>query len=137
MFRNERGGILVRYILVVLNSAPDAMHFIEVIWQGAQYAFLIVRDHKQAFEIIGSFKPDLFLLEYQLPPITGIELYDQLHTAKGIAEVPGIVLCEEACTEDIDQAIAIRQIRYLKVPIDLPDLLNAIEQTCNVTFSWS
>lgn len=68
--------------------------------------------------------PDLLLLDYHLPGINGIELYDRLHTTKGLEEVPAIMVSARLPRQEL----ASRKIVGMNKPLDLDELLEMIEK---------
>ena len=67
---------------------------------------------------------DLFILNYHLPQISGIELYDQLHTIKELKHVPAIMVAAAFPEQEVKQ----RKIVGLKKPSDMNELLDAISK---------
>jgi len=48
------------------------------------YHYCLVSDASQAIHFTQGVKPDLFILDYRLPGMNGLELYDQLHATPGL-----------------------------------------------------
>jgi CheY-like chemotaxis protein len=78
----------------------------------------------QALQVARSIKPDLFILNYHLPEINGIELYDQLHMIKGLKHVPAIMVSVDLPEQEVEQ----RKIVGLKKPFEMNELLDAIQR---------
>src|SRR2546430_3337619 len=82
-----------------------------------------VPDGPQALDLVKNIKPELLILDYWLPTIHGIELYDRLHNTEGLEQVPTIMLSVHAPLREINQ----RQIMYMRKPFDMYKLLEAID----------
>lgn len=76
-----------------------------------------------------TLKPVLFLLNYRLPTMTGLELYDILHAQRGLQNVPAIIISAFQLTKSIKRRLQVRDITLLEKPFDLEDFLSFIEQT--------
>ena len=76
-----------------------------------------------------NLKPVLFLLNYRLPTMTGLELYDILHAQRGLQNVPAIIISAFQLTKSIKRRLQVRDITLLEKPFDLEDFLSFIEQT--------
>jgi CheY-like chemotaxis protein len=63
-------------------------------------------------------------LDYWLPTIHGIELYDRLHNTEGLEQVPTIMLSVNAPLQEIKR----RQIMSVRKPFDMYKLLEAIDK---------
>jgi CheY-like chemotaxis protein len=73
-------------------------------------------------------KPALFLLDYRLPDMTAIDLYDRLHQTEGLEEIPALIIT--ACSpEVVQEQIKHRNIRICFKPFDVDELLATIELT--------
>ena len=70
-------------------------------------------------------KPQLFLLDYYLPDMNGIQLYDRLHARKELEAVPALITGAylEAAADDIKQ----RGLLALEKPFELDEFLSIIE----------
>lgn len=119
----------VKTILVVEDDDDLAELIIQVIQQnGAQdkhpYQPVLATDSMQALEISRTLKPSLFLLDYYLPRMNGLELYDRLHAMEGLEEIPAIFMSANPPRQEIEK----RNLISVKKPFNVKDLLHTIEQ---------
>ena len=70
--------------------------------------------------------PNLFILDYNLPLMTGIELYDHIHAQKEFAHIP--VLIMSAYDRQCRALVKARNLTFLQKPFALDDLLDSIER---------
>jgi CheY-like chemotaxis protein len=78
----------------------------------------LVSDASQAIHFAQAVKPDVLIVDYQLPDINGLELYDQLHATPGLEAIPALLMTAtrlEALRPDIEK----RQLTALEKPFDL------------------
>jgi CheY-like chemotaxis protein len=73
-------------------------------------------------------KPRLFILDYQLSILTGLELYDSLHALKEFEHIPAIIITAATLNLQLDRAIAQRKIILLLKPFDVDELIGCIER---------
>lgn len=78
---------------------------------------------------IRAIKPVLFLLDYRLPTMTSLELYDILHKEVELQSVPAIIITAFRLNKKIERKLQERDITKLEKPFDLEDFLCFIEQT--------
>ena len=90
----------------------------------APYHAILAIDSMQALETVKSIKPDLFLLDYYLPRMNGLELYDRLHASSGLEQVPAIFISANPPRQEIEK----RNLVSLKKPFNLKDLLHTIDR---------
>jgi CheY-like chemotaxis protein len=84
---------------------------------------MLLTDGFQCLKAVTSIKPNLFILDYHLPSMNGIELYDQLHAKKELEHVPAVVISAQLPRKDIEK----RDIIGMNKPLELDELLHTIE----------
>jgi CheY-like chemotaxis protein len=88
-------------------------------------------DGMHVLEVIREHQPQLLLLDYNLPGLNGIEIYDLVHSTEGIQPIPSIMV-----SADLPRAeIARRNITGLRKPCRITDLIQTIESTLAQTIS--
>ena len=82
-------------------------------------------DSNAALKLVRHFTPCLFILDYGLPGMNGIELYDRLHFNKELAPIPAILIT--ANRQIPQQQIQQRQLITFMKPLELNGFLATIE----------
>lgn len=114
----------MKTILIVEDDSIISELLIQMITQEIPYKAFSVPDAVEALDLVKHVKPQLLILDYWLPLIQGIELYDWLHKTEGLEEVPAIMLSVNAPLREIKQ----RQMTYIRKPFDILKLLDAIHR---------
>ena len=114
-----------RVILIVEDEEPISDFIVRFLEEETPYRALSVINARQALELADVIKPDLFILDYQLPGINGLELFDRLHTMKGLEAVPALMFSANKLPL---KALQERHIPFLMKPFDLDDLLRMVER---------
>jgi CheY-like chemotaxis protein/anti-sigma regulatory factor (Ser/Thr protein kinase) len=73
-------------------------------------------------------RPDLILLDMQLPDITGPELLRHLVTDDETAAIPVIVVSADASAARIEQALTMGAVHYVTKPVELAAFLLALDE---------
>lgn len=118
------GDTSVKTILVVEDDEDIGSFLVQAISQETTHHALLVSDGFQALKTIHELKPNLLIIDYQLPHMNGIELYDRLSTVKDLESPPAIMMSARLPTHEI----AKRKIVAMKKPFELQELLNSIEK---------
>ena len=111
-------------ILVVEDDDGIGSLLVEALSQETPYKALLVTDGWQALRIIHDIKPCLFITDYRLPLMNGIELYDRLRSMQALADTPTIIMSANLPEEEV----ARRKLISLKKPFELDELLDTVEK---------
>lgn len=111
--------IAKRLILIVEDDPDIGPVVLQAITSEDHYQAVLVSEAAQALSLVEHLTPELFLLDYHLPGLTGMELYDRLRMQNGLEHVPTILMSadQQACELAID-----RGMRYLRKPFKLAAL---------------
>lgn len=113
-----------KVILVVEDDKRIGYLLTETIEEETPYRVMVAPDAFQALNIIRKMKPHLFLVDYMLPSMDGIELYDQLHAAEEFKHIPVLFMSATPPTKALQER---GDICCIKKPFNLEELLQAIE----------
>jgi DNA-binding response OmpR family regulator len=112
-------------ILLVEDDPNIGLLLVEAIAQETPYRAIVASDSNAALKLVRYFTPDLFILDYGLPGMNGIELYDRLQSNKEFASVPVVLIT--ANRQVPQQQIRQRQLITFMKPLDLDSFLATIE----------
>lgn len=113
----------VKTVLVVEDDAGIGMFLVQAISQETPHQAMLVTDGFQASQTVSQIKPNLFILDYHLPRMNGIELYDRLHAITELENVPAIIISARLPKQEIEK----RKIIGMNKPLELDDLLHTVE----------
>lgn len=111
-------------ILVVEDDEATGQIIQLAISQETSYTSELVISGKDALNSLYQYKPDLLIIDYRLPDMTGIELYDRLQTDPSWKSIPALLVSATDRREEVQQ----RSIEILEKPFDLDDLLQTIDR---------
>ena len=115
----------MKAILLVEDDPANAQLFLHILAHETSYRVFWAINGLAALHFTRHVRPGLFLLDYYLPDMNGIVLYDRLHVRKELEAVPALIIGAylEAAGEDIKQ----RGLRVLEKPFDLDEFLSTID----------
>ena len=116
--------INVKTILVVEDDEDIGSFIVEALLQETPHQALLVTTGSKALETVKTIKPNLFVLDYLLPRMNGIDLYDRLHATKELEHIPAIMMSANLPASEARK----RKITCLKKPFELDELLQTIEK---------
>ena len=122
-FRQPDERASIKTILLVEDNVHISEVLVQAITQETSFSVMHVSNGLEALSAIDGMKPDLFVFDYQLPYMNGIELFDRLHASNEFADIPTIIMSAHLPYQEI----ARRNVLAMSKPIDLDAFLQAIE----------
>ncbi len=79
---------------------------------------------RDALRSVKAIPPSLFILDYQLPSMSGLQLYDSLQQMEHVKAIPTIMMSANLPWNELAQ----RHIVGLQKPFELDDLVHLVKQ---------
>jgi CheY-like chemotaxis protein len=115
---------MVKSILVVEDDAGIRDILGEVLQEETIHQVFLAEDGETALNMLQTVTPKLFLLDYNLPGMNGLELVDHIRRMKGYEHTPVVLMSAKLFREDITRPY----LRYIQKPFDLDRLLGLVEE---------
>ena len=112
--------------MIVEDDEAIGEFLVQAIQQETSHQAVLASDGFQALKMLRTLIPDLLILDYSLPGMNGLELYDTIHAVKALEHLPVLIVSAE--TARIQNEVNARQLSQLEKPFELTDLLEAIER---------
>ena len=131
---NSQDGSTVFEILLVEDN-PGDIRLAEEAFGDAQVAnnLRTARDGEEALSYLrqeGSHsqatRPDLILLDLNLPKKGGREVLREIKADDGVKRIPVIILTTSGDEEDISQAYGLNASSYVRKPVDLDGFIEVV-----------
>jgi CheY-like chemotaxis protein len=111
-------------ILVVEDDVDIGLFLVSALSEDSAYHTLLVPDGIRALDIVSLVKPSLVILDYHLPKIDGLEVFDRMRTMKELGEMPSIMISANLP----ERELAKRPIIGIKKPFELDEFLEIVEK---------
>jgi hypothetical protein len=126
--RIQAGRTLIRKtILLGEGNEKDAFFLKESMQQASSHRVFLAADSTQVLCLVQNVHIDLLVLDKELNPLPGLELYNQLHLMKGLEALPAIIM-GEGFSSFSEAEIAHYHLIGLEKPIKEEALERAIDQ---------
>ena len=83
----------------------------------------------------GSVRPDLVLLDLNLPRLSGLEVLTAIRTDPALASLPVVMLTSSAAERDVGDSYALGVNCYVTKPVDLEQFLHVVRSVEQFWFS--
>lgn len=113
-------------ILIVDDDRDIGEMLQSIITQQTDYRVVWIAESDLVLMAAQHLRPSLILLDYMMPTMDGLDLYDRLQNIENMRGVP-VVLISARATLPFEELRA-RGIYLLRKPFDLTDLLDILAQ---------
>lgn len=124
--RESPGAQLAGKVLVVEDNELNLKLFCDLL-RAHDYAAEPVRDGREAVERARAFRPDLIVMDIQMPHVTGYDLLLKLADDAELREIPVMAVTAYAGREDEDRIRAAGAKAYVSKPITLQRFMNEVK----------
>ncbi len=112
--------------ILVVDDDPKVRSFVVRALRGAGHEVTPAGDAESALVLLLGARPDLFLLDINLPGMHGLELARKLRKQKATEAVPVVMLSVRTDPRDKVAAYASGAMTYVEKPVKKTDLLDAV-----------
>jgi two-component system cell cycle response regulator DivK len=123
---------MTQSILIVEDNELNMKLFNDLL-EAHGYATLQSRNGMEAFELARQHKPDLVLMDIQLPEVSGLEVIKWLKEDDELGKIPVIAVTAFAMKGDEDRIREAGCEAYLSKPISVANFLEVVTQHLPVT----
>jgi two-component system cell cycle response regulator DivK len=116
-------------VLVVEDNERNMRLFRDVL-ESSGYRTLEATTGERAVALVAELRPDLVLMDIQLPGIDGIEALGRLRAEARTASVPVLALTAQAMDGDRERFLAAGFDGYLSKPVDISNLVATVRRYC-------
>lgn len=114
--------------ILVIEDNEQNLYLVSFILEKHGYQVCAARDGQEGIDMAESIRPDLILLDIQLPVMDGHTVARLLRTNAELARVPIIAVTSYAMTGDREKSIEAGCNGYIEKPINPDTFLQQIEE---------
>lgn len=119
----EKESDPLQTVMIVEDDVHIGAFLVEALTQETPYHAMLVANGTEALETIKNLKPSLLILDYHLPGINGMDLYDKIHAMPDLVKVPAIMMSARLPLNELER----RAIVGIHKPFELDDFLQAVK----------
>ncbi|MBI1251040.1 MAG: response regulator [Alphaproteobacteria bacterium] len=118
---------MAKTVLIVEDNELNMRLFNDLL-EAFGYAVVKTRDGRQALPLARQHKPDLIVMDIQLPDISGLEITEQLKKDAQLKAIPVLAVTAFAMRGDEQRIRAGGCEAYLSKPISVTTFLDAVKR---------
>lgn len=116
---------MVQKILIVEDNELNMKLFNDLL-EAHGYATVTTRDGTKALDMARDSKPDLILMDIQLPEVSGLDITRQIKAEKDLQNIPIIAVTAFAMKGDEDKIRECGCNGYISKPISIASFIETI-----------
>jgi CheY-like chemotaxis protein len=124
----SHGGAPLRTLLCVEDNPANLMLVEKLLERRPDIRLLSARDGHQGIEMARVARPDVILMDINLPGINGIQAMKLLADGAATAHIPVIALSANAMPRDIAKGLDAGFFRYLTKPIKVGEFMDTLDE---------
>ena len=115
-------------LILIVEDDPKSLKLFRDVLQVSGYATLEATDGRRGVQLAQEKKPDLVLMDIQLPVMDGVEATAILKADPATRDIPIIALTAYAMEEDQERVIQAGADGYLSKPIRIQRFLEEVKE---------
>ena len=116
-------------VLVVEDNEKNMKLFRDVL-QASGYRLLEATTGERAMELAAEHRPNLVLMDIQLPDIDGVEALGRLRADARTASIPVVALTAQAMHGDRERFLDAGFDAYISKPVDVVEFVKTVKEHC-------
>ncbi len=118
-------------IVLLVDDSLMIHRVVGQILTDAGYKVLKAYNGKKGYEMAKTWKPDLIIMDIEMPEMNGIEAASLIKSDPAISKIPTIIFTSLGSEEDIKMACDTGAEGFLNKPVSKDDLLSTIKNLLN------
>lgn len=114
-----------------IEDNPDNRVLVKRLLQSASYRVLEAADAFEAITVLRRNRPDLILMDINMPGVDGYTLTSKFKTIPGLRNIPIIAITANAMRGDREKTLRAGCDGYIEKPIDIDKLLTQVARFIN------
>jgi len=115
-------------IILNVEDVDESRNLIRRILESAGYQVIDAENAMEGIEKANKFKPDLILMDINLPDLDGFTAVTRIRSFSHLGTVPIIALTARTVSDDRERARAIGCDSYLNKPVDFDELITEVDR---------
>lgn len=119
--QNTAHNLVTGSVLYIEDNPVNVFLVEQLISKWANVATLVAADGVTGLDIAKTHKPDVILLDMQLPDCSGVDVLEGLKGDEKTRSIPVIALSASAMKEEVDEALKAGAVAYWTKPVDFDE----------------
>lgn len=115
-----------KYTVLIVDDIPVNIILLKTMLTRTNVRILTATNGQEALDIVHSSKPELILLDIQMPIMNGWEVLQTIKEDPELKDIAVIVVSAYTSAEDIEQSMKLGAAGFIKKPVIMDLLLSSV-----------
>ena len=115
-------------LILYVEDNPENRMLVRRVLLAEKYALVEASSAQETFEILKTRRPDLILMDINMPDMDGYTLTAQIKAMDGFGKVPILAITANVMRGDREKTIEAGCDGYIQKPIDIDQLVREVEK---------
>lgn len=116
-------------VVWIVEDDDEMSHAIKLMLQLLDCSVEIFRDARSvARQLLGGDRPDVMLLDINMPEVSGIDLLEFLRQRNDLKDLPVVMLSSETTDVQVDEAMDLGADGFIFKPVTIDELEEALNK---------
>ena len=120
--------------ILVVDDEPANIFFLEGILSEEKFKVVTANDGFECLEKLKKFTPDIILLDIMMPKLNGLDVLIKIVDNEKLKHIPVIMVSAKVESEDVEVALSMGALEYIKKPIDEVELIARVKSALRIKF---
>ncbi|MBO7436936.1 MAG: response regulator [Bacteroidaceae bacterium] len=115
-----------KYTVLIVDDIPVNIILLKTMLARTNVKILTAVNGQEALDIVRSLRPQVVLLDIQMPVMNGLEVLKEIKADPDLKETAVIMVSAYTSSEDIEQSMNLGASGFIKKPVIMDILLSSV-----------
>lgn len=120
-----------RYSVLIVDDIPVNIILLKTMLARTNVRILTAVNGEDALNMVRTSKPDLVLLDIQMPIMNGLEVLQKIKSDPQLKSTVVIMVSAYTSQEDIEKSMSLGAAGFIKKPVIMDNLINSVTTELN------
>ena len=114
-------------VLLIADDDEDILMLVQLRLARSGFEVLVARDGEEALSLARERRPDLAVLDWMMPKLSGVEVLRAIRAGDDTSEIPVVLLTARASEADVQEGLAAGADDYVAKPFSPQELATRVQ----------